>query len=152
MHQQLTERPVDLDPRETEEWIEALDQIVDAAGPDRANFLLEKLTDRARDIGVEIPLRTTTDYINTIPADRQVPFPVDRALERRIGNIVAGSGGVTIEGDVSPVREGSVVLFPQEKVDMLQNNGQTGMKVVRFFAPAANPDNYKFYENIGFPP
>ena len=47
MHQQLTERPVDLDPRETEEWLEALDQIVDEAGPDRANFLLEKLTDRA---------------------------------------------------------------------------------------------------------
>src|SRR6266568_1839380 len=36
MHQQLTERPVDLDPRETAEWIEALDQIVEGAGPDRA--------------------------------------------------------------------------------------------------------------------
>jgi len=74
MHQQLTERPVDLDPRETEEWLEALDQIVDGAGPDRATFLLEKLTDRARDNGVEIPLRRTTDYINTIPADQQLPY------------------------------------------------------------------------------
>ncbi|MGD1073366.1 MAG: pyruvate dehydrogenase (acetyl-transferring), homodimeric type [Bryobacteraceae bacterium] len=87
MHQQLTERPVDLDPRETEEWIEALDQIVDGAGPDRASFLLEKLTDRARDNGVEIPFRTTTDYINTIPADRQLPYPGDRALERRIKSL-----------------------------------------------------------------
>jgi len=34
---------------------------------DRATFLLEKLTDRARDNGVEIPLRRTTDYINTSP-------------------------------------------------------------------------------------
>ncbi len=87
MHQQLTERPVDLDPRETEEWLEALDQIVDGAGPDRATFLLEKLTDRARDNGVEIPLRRTTDYINTIPADQQLPYPGDRALERRIKSL-----------------------------------------------------------------
>jgi quercetin dioxygenase-like cupin family protein len=65
--------------------------------------------------------------------------------------IIAGSGRVMIEGEVSPVREGSVVLFPQGKVHMLQNNGQTEMKVVCFFAPATNLDNYKFYENIEFP-
>jgi pyruvate dehydrogenase E1 component len=87
MHQQLTERPVDLDPRETAEWLEALDQIVDGAGPDRANFLLEKLADRARENGVEIPIRTTTDYINTIPPDQDEPYPGDRALERRIKSL-----------------------------------------------------------------
>jgi quercetin dioxygenase-like cupin family protein len=65
--------------------------------------------------------------------------------------IITGSGRVMIEGEVSPVREGSVVLFPQGKVHMLQNNGQTEMKVVCFFAPATNLDNYKFYENIEFP-
>jgi quercetin dioxygenase-like cupin family protein len=65
--------------------------------------------------------------------------------------IVAGSGRVMIEGEVSAVREGSVVLFPQGKVHMLQNNGQTEMKVVCFFAPATNLDNYKFFENIEFP-
>ena len=65
--------------------------------------------------------------------------------------IIAGSGRVMIEGEVAPVREGSVVLFPQGKVHMLQNNGQTEMKVVCFFAPATNLDNYKFFENIEFP-
>jgi quercetin dioxygenase-like cupin family protein len=65
--------------------------------------------------------------------------------------IIAGSGRVMIEGEVSPVREGSVVLFPQGKVHMLQNNGQTEMKVVCFFAPATNLDNYKFFENVEFP-
>ena len=84
MHQQLTERQVDLDPRETAEWLEALDQIVEESGSDRVNFLLEKLSDRARDNGVPVPLRTTTDYINTIPPEAQVPYPGDRALERRI--------------------------------------------------------------------
>jgi quercetin dioxygenase-like cupin family protein len=65
--------------------------------------------------------------------------------------IIAGSGRVMIEGEVSAVREGSVVLFPQGKVHMLQNNGQTEMKVVCFFAPATNLDNYKFFENVEFP-
>ena len=84
MHQQLSERSVDLDPRETAEWLEALDQIVEEAGSDRVNFLLNKLTERARDNGVTVPIRTTTDYINTISVDEEVPYPGDRALERRI--------------------------------------------------------------------
>jgi pyruvate dehydrogenase E1 component len=88
MHQQLTERPVDLDPRETAEWIEALDQIVEGAGPDRATFLLDKLTDRARENGVAVPFRASTPYVNTVPAWQDVPYPGDRALERRIKSLV----------------------------------------------------------------
>ena len=88
MHQQLAERKVDLDPRETAEWLEALDQIVEQAGPDRVNFLLDMLTDRARENGVEVPFRTTTDYVNTITPDMELPYPGDRALERRIKSIV----------------------------------------------------------------
>ena len=87
MHQQLTERSVDLDPRETAEWLEALDQIVEEAGSDRVNFLLDKLTERARDNGVTVPIRTTTDYVNTITVDEEVPYPGDRALERRIKSL-----------------------------------------------------------------
>jgi pyruvate dehydrogenase E1 component len=87
MHQKLTERSVDLDPRETAEWLEALDQIVEEAGSDRVNFLLDKLTERARDNGVAIPIRTTTDYLNTITVDEEVPYPGDRALERRLKSL-----------------------------------------------------------------
>jgi pyruvate dehydrogenase E1 component len=87
MHQQLTERTVDLDPRETAEWLEALDQIVEEAGSDRVNFLLDKLTERARENGVEVPIRLTTDFVNTISVDQEVPYPGDRALERRIKSL-----------------------------------------------------------------
>jgi pyruvate dehydrogenase E1 component len=45
MHQKLNERIVDLDPRETAEWLEALEQIIDETGPDRAAFILERLND-----------------------------------------------------------------------------------------------------------
>ena len=46
MHQKRNERVVDLNPQETAEWVEALDQVIDEAGPDRAAYLLEQLTGR----------------------------------------------------------------------------------------------------------
>ena len=88
MHQQLSERVNDLDPQETAEWIEALDQVLDEVGPDRAAFLLEQLSNRAKWAGVEMPVRFSTDYVNTIPAREEAPYPGDRALERRIKSII----------------------------------------------------------------
>ncbi|MBV9506983.1 MAG: pyruvate dehydrogenase (acetyl-transferring), homodimeric type [Acidobacteriia bacterium] len=88
MHQKLNERVVDLDPRETAEWIEALDQIMDEAGPDRAAYLLEQLSDRARANGAGLPNLLNTPYINTIRPEDEVPYPGDRVLERRIKSLV----------------------------------------------------------------
>src|SRR3954469_22987888 len=88
MHQKLNERVVDLDPQETAEWVEALDQVIDDAGPDRAAYLLEKLTDRARSNGVELPVHLNTPYVNTIRAEDEVPYPGDRAMERRIKSLI----------------------------------------------------------------
>jgi uncharacterized cupin superfamily protein len=64
--------------------------------------------------------------------------------------IVQGSGKV-IEGVVEPVQAGSAVLFPQGKVHMLRNTGMREMKVVCFFAPATNLENYKLFEGVEFP-
>jgi quercetin dioxygenase-like cupin family protein len=65
--------------------------------------------------------------------------------------IVQGAGKVMIEGVVEPVQAGSAVLFPQGKVHMLRNTGVTEMKVVCFFAPATNLENYKLFEGVEFP-
>lgn len=65
--------------------------------------------------------------------------------------IVQGSGRVMIEGVVEPVKEGSAVLFPQGQVHMLQNNGETPMKVACFFAPPSDLATYKFFEAVNFP-
>ena len=51
MHQKLNQRVVDFDPRETAEWVEALDQVLEDAGPDRAVYLLERLMARATTAG-----------------------------------------------------------------------------------------------------
>ncbi len=82
------ERQTDLNPQETSEWLEALDQIVDEAGPDRAAYLLAKLMDRASEFGVPAAGRINTPYLNTIPAHEEAPYPGDRALERRIKSLI----------------------------------------------------------------
>ena len=65
--------------------------------------------------------------------------------------IIKGSGRVMVEGEVTNLREGNAVLFPQGKVHMLQNNGAEEMKVVCFFSPATDLDNYKMFEDVQFP-
>ena len=82
------ERQTDLNPQETSEWLEALDQVMDEAGPERAAYLLKTLLDRAADFGVSAPQSLTTPFVNTIPAHEEVPYPGDRALERRIKSLM----------------------------------------------------------------
>jgi pyruvate dehydrogenase E1 component len=74
----------DIDQAETAEWLDSLDAIVESRGRARARYLLARLMERARDQGVGVPAMVTTDYINTIPAEREPWFPGDEALEKRI--------------------------------------------------------------------
>jgi pyruvate dehydrogenase E1 component len=78
----------DLNPQETGEWIESLDEVIDAAGPDRATYLLQRLSERASEFGIAPPGKINTPYKNTIPVEEQVAYPGDRMLERRIKNLV----------------------------------------------------------------
>ena len=64
--------------------------------------------------------------------------------------IVEGSGRVWIEGEIEPVKAGCAVLFPQGKIHMLQNSGDTVMKVACFFAPPSDLSTYKFFPEIEF--
>jgi len=88
MHQKRNERVVDSNPQETAEWLESLDQVIDQAGPDRAAYLLEQLTGRARTEGADLPIHLNTPYVNTIRPEDEVPYPGDRAMERRIKSLV----------------------------------------------------------------
>ena len=78
----------DDDPQETAEWLEALDYVCQAEGPQRAQFLLERLKEQAFRRGVPFASSATTPYVNTIPADQQPDYPGDRELERKIKSII----------------------------------------------------------------
>jgi pyruvate dehydrogenase E1 component len=88
MHQKLNERVADFDPQETAEWLEALNDVIDQEGPDRAAFLLERLAERAQANGAELPVQLNTPYINSIRPEDEVPYPGDRAMERRIKSLI----------------------------------------------------------------
>ncbi|GAA2521523.1 pyruvate dehydrogenase (acetyl-transferring), homodimeric type [Pilimelia columellifera] len=74
----------DIDPDETSEWIESLDGVIDERGAKRARYVMLRLLERARERQVGVPPLTTTDYINTIPPEREPWFPGDEHIERRI--------------------------------------------------------------------
>ncbi|WP_434615935.1 pyruvate dehydrogenase (acetyl-transferring), homodimeric type [Arthrobacter sp. A5] len=79
----LTHRLPDGDPEETAEWIESLDSLIQEQGTERAQFIMRSLLQRAGAQSVGVPMVTTTDYVNTIPADQEPEFPGDEDIERR---------------------------------------------------------------------
>ncbi len=78
----------DIDPLETDEWLDALEGVLEHEGIERAHYLLERLIDKARRSGAYLPYRANTGYVNTIPAHKQRRFPGDRAMERRIRSFI----------------------------------------------------------------
>ena len=58
----MAELPEDLDPQETREWLDALEGVIAAEGPQRAHYLIEKLVDKARRRGAWLPFHATTAY------------------------------------------------------------------------------------------
>ena len=78
----------DIDPLETQEWLDALDAVIANEGLERAHYLLEKLIDDARRSGANLPYTNNTAYLNTIPTHLQAPHPGDTSVERRIKSLV----------------------------------------------------------------
>ena len=74
----------DLDPTETQEWIESIDSVLRTHGAERAHYLLERVIDHTRRSGAYLPFKPNTAYVNTIPPGREREYPGNRALERRI--------------------------------------------------------------------
>ena len=84
----MAELPEDLDPQETREWLEALEGVIAAEGPQRAHYLIEKLVDKARRRGAWLPFHATTAYQNTIPLLRETKSPGNHELERKIRSYI----------------------------------------------------------------
>jgi len=78
----------DTDAEETREWLDALEGVIEHEGADRAHYLLEKLIEQGREEGIDIPFSNTTQYINTIPADKQPKYPGDPDMEIRLHSYI----------------------------------------------------------------
>ncbi len=73
---------------ENKEWIQSLEYVYRNQGPKRVRELLKLMRERAFEMGVQLQSAMNTPYLNTIPVDRQPPFPGSRDIERRIKSIV----------------------------------------------------------------
>ncbi len=86
----------DLDPQETQEWVEAMEAVVERDGFERAQFLLRELADHAVLSGAGSPYSANTPYLNTIPPELEVHSKGDQELEHKIRSIIRWNAVVMV--------------------------------------------------------
>ena len=103
----------DIDPQETQEWLEAIDTVLANEGTERAHFLLETLIDKARRSGAYLPYNATTAYVNTIPTHLQQRLPGNPDMERRIRALIRWNAIMTVlrANEKSPGVGGHIASF-----------------------------------------
>ena len=114
----MTDRTQDIDPAETREWLDAVEDVIDRDGPDRAHYLLDRTIAAARENGANLPFGATTAYVNTIPPDQQPEFPGDLDLEWRIRTINRWNAMATVvrRNKVSSEYGGHIASFASSAV------------------------------------
>jgi pyruvate dehydrogenase E1 component len=96
IHEGLPTQLPDIDPDETHEWLDSFDALLDDRGRDRARYVMLRLLERAREKQVGVPALRSTDYINTIPPEREPWFPGDEDIERRIRAFIRWNAAVMV--------------------------------------------------------
>ncbi len=86
----------DRDPQETQEWVESLESVAQHTGRDRVGFLVARVLEASRRLGVEPILPLSTDYVNSIALEDEPAYPGDAHLERRIQHIVRWNAAVMV--------------------------------------------------------
>ena len=85
----------DIDPIETQEWIDALDSLIEYEGSNRANFLLSKLLSHASTKQLQVS-SLTSSYKNTIASENEAHFTGDLAIEKRISNLTSWNAAAIV--------------------------------------------------------
>jgi pyruvate dehydrogenase E1 component len=96
IHEGLPTQLPDIDPEETSEWLGSFDAMIESNGRERARYVMLRLLERAREQSVGVPALRSTDYINTIPSDREPWFPGDEDIERRIRAFIRWNAAVMV--------------------------------------------------------
>lgn len=85
---QTTRPQGDSDPQETREWLDSLEYVLQQHGVERSTYLFERLRDRLGERGAPVSEPFNTPYVNTIPASRQLLYPGNLEIERRIRSMI----------------------------------------------------------------
>ena len=103
----------DIDPEETDEWIESLSSVVKRDGSRRAHFLLTKLINQAYVSGSNLPFTQNTPYINTIPPQLEAKSPGDQNIEKSIRSLIRWNAAAMVvkANKISPELGGHIATF-----------------------------------------
>ncbi|HEY3531483.1 MAG TPA: pyruvate dehydrogenase (acetyl-transferring), homodimeric type, partial [Nocardioides sp.] len=96
IHEGLPTQLPDIDPEETQEWLDSFDDLTDAQGRERARYIMLRLLERAREKQVGVPALRSTDFINTITPEREPWFPGDEQMERQIRRLIRWNAAVMV--------------------------------------------------------
>ena len=96
LHEGMPTQLPDVDPDETAEWVRSLDDMISSRGRERARYVMLRLLERAREQNVGVPALRSTDFINTIPPEREPEFPGDLDIERRIRMMIRWNAAVMV--------------------------------------------------------
>ncbi|QQD16883.1 pyruvate dehydrogenase (acetyl-transferring), homodimeric type [Spongiibacter nanhainus] len=78
----------DIDPQETQEWLEAMDGVITHSGVERAAYIVNRASKHAARQGVRLPAAITTSFRNTIEPKDEKRMPGDLFMERRIRSLI----------------------------------------------------------------
>ncbi|NLS10092.1 pyruvate dehydrogenase (acetyl-transferring), homodimeric type [Nesterenkonia sp. MY13] len=147
----LIDQLPDKDPEETSEWLEAFDQLVETHGTGRAEYIIRTLLQRAGAKSIGVPMVTTTDYVNTIPADQEPEFPGDEEMERRYRRLLrwnaaimvhrAQREGIAVGGHISSYA-GVATLYEVGHNHFFRGQDHPGGGDQIFFQGHSSPGNY----------
>ncbi len=82
----------DPDPQETQDWLDSLEGVIQHEGGEKADYLLQKLTERAQSKGVATSPGILSPYCNTIPPEEEEKIPKDSEVARDVAAYVRWNG------------------------------------------------------------
>ncbi|PWF25848.1 pyruvate dehydrogenase (acetyl-transferring), homodimeric type [Ancrocorticia populi] len=86
----------DIDPEETQEWVDSLDDLIENSGGPRARYILMSMERHARRKRIYVPTNLVTPYINTIPVEDEPFYPGDESMEREFRRWVRWNAAVQV--------------------------------------------------------
>ena len=145
----MTQNHKDIDPQETQEWLESIDDTLEEHGYERARFLLEELIDYAQAKGARLPFNTNTPFINTIQPVDEPDYPGDKEIERKIKSIIRWNAmAMVVRANTNtPILPSTILLstlsnwgtgtLPVQYCTCLAESLWAGLRALRARAPRA---------------
>ncbi|MBC8119772.1 MAG: alpha-ketoglutarate dehydrogenase [Burkholderiaceae bacterium] len=141
----------DADPQETREWLDALDAMIAAVGPERATFVLKHLLQHARTRRVPLPQVLNTPYLNTISLGDQPPFPGNLEIESRLSALVRWNAlAMVVRANAASAELGGHIASYSSAADLFEvgfnhffraNTGESRGDLI-YFQPHSAPGIY----------